>query len=397
VSPDSVSSGGGFVRKVRVGGYPLWKGAGPLLQHLDVELTERCNNDCIHCYINLPEEDDRALAQEQSTEALLAILREAAELGALSVRFTGGEPLLRPDFSELYLAARRLGLRVLLFTNGRLITEELADLFARVPPLEPIELTVYGMHRHSYEAVTRSPGSYGESRRGLQRLLDHRVPLTLKWVSLPPNRTESGEFLSWARTLPTAEPPSMPVPSLYLRARRDSPAKNRLIEGLRGGGVSSAESRGPAAAERDRPEVREFCRRFAGPAGDRLFTCGAGRSVCVDAYGRLQACMLLRDPDTAYHLADGSLEDALARYFPGLRNWVTQNPRYLDRCARCVLHGLCEQCPAKSWAEHGTLDEPVEYLCQTAHRTARELGLLKPNEHGWAVDDWEERIGWSSG
>ena len=58
------------------------------------------------------------------------MLTEAAGLGALSVRITGGEPLLRPDFEDLYVFARRLGLEVLLFTNARLITPELADLFA---------------------------------------------------------------------------------------------------------------------------------------------------------------------------------------------------------------------------------------------------------------------------
>ena len=67
-------------------------------------------------------------------------------------------------------------------------------------------------------------------------------------------------------------------------------------------------------------------------------------------------------------------------------------PEYLVRCARCFLKGLCEQCPAKSWAEHGTLDTPVEYLCEIAHAEARQLGLLAEKEMGWDVKDWRERI-----
>ena len=53
---------------------------------------------------------------------------------------------------------------VLLFTNGRLITPHLADLFARIPPRVEIGITVYGMCRESYEAVTRAPGSFAEFR-----------------------------------------------------------------------------------------------------------------------------------------------------------------------------------------------------------------------------------------
>jgi MoaA/NifB/PqqE/SkfB family radical SAM enzyme len=135
----------------------------------------------------------------------MRIFREAAELGALTIRVTGGEPLLREDFAELYLYARRLGLKVLLFTNARRITPELADLLARVPPLERIEVTVYGMHEETYEAVTRVPGSYAGFRRGVALLLEKKVPFVVKGAILPPNRGELDEFESWAATLPWME------------------------------------------------------------------------------------------------------------------------------------------------------------------------------------------------
>ena len=96
---------GSYVKRTEE--YPL-KGR-PLLGRLDMELTERCNNNCIHCYINLPA-DDPCKARELSAEKIKAILSEAASLGCLTVRFTGGEPLLRNDFQEIYLFARRLGL-----------------------------------------------------------------------------------------------------------------------------------------------------------------------------------------------------------------------------------------------------------------------------------------------
>jgi sulfatase maturation enzyme AslB (radical SAM superfamily) len=59
-----------------------------------------------------------------------------------------------------------------------------------------------------------------------------------------------------------------------------------------------------------------------------------------------------------------------------------RNPEYLRRCARCFLKGFCEQCPAKSWSEHGNLDTPVEYLCEVAHAQARYMGWLADNAHG---------------
>ncbi len=90
-------------------------------------------------------------------------------MGALSVRFTGGEPLLREDFAELYLFARRLGIKVLLFTNARLITPELAALFARIPPSKTSRSPSMACSAASYDAVACVPGAYAEFRQGVER------------------------------------------------------------------------------------------------------------------------------------------------------------------------------------------------------------------------------------
>jgi hypothetical protein len=94
----------------------------------------------------------------------------------------------------------------------------------------------------------------------------------------------------------------------------------------------------------------------------------------------------------AYDLKRGTLGDALTRVFPKLEKIAAENPLYLKRCGRCFLKGLCEQCPAKSWAEDGSLDTPVEYLCEIAHAQARDLELLAEDERGWEVTDWRARI-----
>jgi radical SAM protein with 4Fe4S-binding SPASM domain len=381
-----------YVNKVNVVRHRLWKKRSPLLGSLDLELTERCNNNCIHCCTNLPMEDNGARPRELSTSAIKEILSQTAALGALSIRFTGGEPLLREDFIDLYLHARRLGLKVLLFTNARLITPELADLFVRIPPLVKIEVTVYGLKPESYEAVSRVPGSYEEFRRGIGRLQERNVPFVVKGALLPPNLAEMESFEAWAATLPGMDKP--PGYSLFfdLRGRRDSSTKNRLIQSLRlkpEDGVALLKRRGDAYVK----EMGEFCAKFMGPSGDRLFSCGAGYTPCVDAYGMLQPCLMLRHPEMVYDLLNGSLKDALTNFFPRLREETRAlNPDYLARCACCFLKGLCEQCPAKSWTEHGTLDTPVEYLCQVAHVQAMDLGLLRAGECAWEIDNWEGRI-----
>jgi radical SAM protein with 4Fe4S-binding SPASM domain len=140
-------------------------------------------------------------------------------------------------------------------------------------------------------------------------------------------------------------------------------------------------------------EMKKFCSRFMGPTGDKLFSCGAGiGGASIDSYGQLQLCMDLRHPDTVYDLKKGSIKQAMNDFFPAVREIKASHPDYLARCAGCFLKGLCEQCPGKSWTEHGTLDTPVDYFCEIAHTEARAIGLLGKDEKAWEVLDWQERI-----
>ncbi|MCF7811943.1 radical SAM protein, partial [bacterium] len=176
-----------YVKKAKPGEIDLWKDSAPLLYNLTFELTERCNNNCIHCNINLPSNDTNAISRELKTDDIKRILDEAAELGCLGVRFTGGEPLLRKDFEELYLYIRHLGMRVELFTNATLINSKLANLFESIPLLSKIEVTIYGMESDTYEAVTGVKGSYKAAMHGISLLEDRDIPFILKWVCLPQN------------------------------------------------------------------------------------------------------------------------------------------------------------------------------------------------------------------
>ncbi|MFB0564457.1 MAG: radical SAM protein [Candidatus Aminicenantaceae bacterium] len=383
---------GSFYIKQRADRASLRKGSSPLLSNLDLELAERCNNNCIHCYINQPADDYNAKKRELKTEEIKAILEEAASLGCLKVRFTGGEPLLREDFEELYIFARKQGLKVPIFTNATLITPELASLFARIPPLEKVEITAYGMNRKSYEAVSRVPGSYDAAWEGINQLLERKVPFVVKFAILPPNRDEIKEFEAWAASLPWTD--SFPTFSMFfdLRCHRDSEEKNRLIKRLR---LTPEEGLAILTRRREKyiREMRQFCSKFMCQSGENLFSCGAGAGGgCVDAYGRLQPCLLLRHPAAIYDLKRGTLREAMEDFYPRMRKMKAKNPDYLARCARCFLKGLCEQCPAKSWMEHGSLDTPVDYLCEVAHAQARYLGLLKEGEKAWKVRNWKQRI-----
>jgi radical SAM protein with 4Fe4S-binding SPASM domain len=373
--------------------FKLWKNKGKVLDHLDLELTERCNNNCIHCYINQPENDLSIKQKELGTDKIKAILKEAADLGCLTVRFTGGEPLLRQDFTDLYLFTRHLGLKVIIFTNATLLNQDIVDLFARIPPLKKIQITLYGIKQKTYEAISRVPGSYAAAMRGINLLISNKIPFVVKTVFLPQNNEEINELEVWAqKKIPWMDRKTNMVINFDLRGRRDSEAKNRMLKSFR---LTADEEIKLLCSKKNNyvKEMQRFFSSFSGPKGPRLFYCGAGRkSACIDAYGKVQVCMLLRYPKMTYDLSQGTLKEAMEIFFPKIFNKKAVNPQYLQRCAKCFLIDFCENCPAKAWMEHGAIDQPVEYYCNITHAQAVYLGILKDNEKAWEVRDWQDRI-----
>ncbi len=123
--------------------------------------------------------------------------------------------------------------------------------------------------------------------------------------------------------------------------------------------------------------MSEFSQKFLGPPGDKLFDCGAGKACCVDAYRPFATVYGYTSPGPDLRSAQWVIARSAAEISSlccrGLR---ATNPHYLERCPRCFLKSLCEQCPAKSWSETGCLDKPVELLCLSAHAEARWLGLI---------------------
>src|SRR5438093_9908575 len=99
-----------------------------------IEVTRRCPLECAHCYNNLPMGDEGARSRELTLPEHVRILDELAGAGCLWLLYTGGEVFARPDFLDIYSAARERGCLITVFTNGTLITPRSAELLAERPP-----------------------------------------------------------------------------------------------------------------------------------------------------------------------------------------------------------------------------------------------------------------------
>jgi MoaA/NifB/PqqE/SkfB family radical SAM enzyme len=142
------------------------------------ELTYRCNERCTHCYLDVLAPGAR-VPGELGTAECKRVLDELAALGALTVTFSGGEALVRSDFFEIALYARKKGFAVRVFTNGILLKAEVADKLAAVRPVV-VEISVYGVDAATHDGITMIPGSFDLTMRAFDLLRARGVRTILK-------------------------------------------------------------------------------------------------------------------------------------------------------------------------------------------------------------------------
>ncbi len=339
----------------------------------DLELTSRCNNDCRHCYINVPAGDQAARASELSASEISRLADDAIRLGALWCLLTGGEPLLRDDFADIYLLLKRKGLLVSVFTNAVPVTAEHVALFKRYPPRD-IEVSVYGVTAATYERVTQRPGSFAGFMRGLTMLMDAGIKVRLKAMAMRSNVHELPAIAEFCRA--RTKDYFRFDPQLHLRFDGDR-KRNEMIRSER---LSPDEIVALERGDNERFEaMKHGCDTFIFPEAEghlcqHLFHCGAGTgSFTIGSDGRFRLCSSLWHPDTLYDLRSGTLEDAWRTHTPRVLSMTSDDDEFLSSCRRCNIINLCLWCPAHAYLETGRMDRRVDAFCQIAHARAASL------------------------
>ena len=339
---------------------------------VSIEVTRRCPLECLHCYNNLPMGDVDARQRELTKEEHIDLLDELSDMGCFWILYTGGEIFARKDFLEIYTYAKKKGFLITLFTNGTIMTEEIADYLNEWPPFA-IEITLYGRTRETYEALTAIPGSYERCLRGVKMLKDRGLPLKLKTVATSVNKHEvlamrqfaeeelGVEFKVDGQINPRIDCSQSPL------AVRLTPEEVVALDMSMPKGMS--EYRRLALHDLETPLV---------PArADSVYFCGGGmNSFAINAYGEIGICVISQQDtfDIRGRRVKQVWESALLELRSRKRARVT-------KCVECRIQSVCGMCPANGEMENGDKESPVEFLCHVAHLRAATVGVDVP-AHG---------------
>ncbi|AFM33310.1 MULTISPECIES: pyrroloquinoline quinone biosynthesis protein PqqE [Stutzerimonas stutzeri subgroup] len=163
-------SGSSFAKPGYEPGPPLW---------LLAELTYRCPLQCPYCSNPL---DFARSHEELSTAEWIEVFRQAREMGAAQLGFSGGEPLVRQDLAELIEAARGLGYYTNLITSGIGLTEEKIASFAEAG-LDHIQISFQAADEEVNNLLAGSKKAFAHKLEMARAVKKHGYPMVLNFVT----------------------------------------------------------------------------------------------------------------------------------------------------------------------------------------------------------------------
>ncbi|MFH2059633.1 MAG: radical SAM protein [Pseudomonadota bacterium] len=362
------------LKTIPITDHPLWKKTREkrTLLYLSLEFTARCNNNCSHCYVNLPENDAVAIKKEMTLGEIKTIVDEAVELGCLWVHITGGEPLLRTDFIDIYLYLKKKGLLITLFTNASLISDEHIKLFKQFPPRD-IEISVYGMTPEIHRKVTRET-LFKETCIGIEKIIAAKLPVTLKTTILKSNFKQLDKITTYCKDKTKSQ--FRFDPFLHLRVDKDE-KRNKEIRSQR------LKTKEIIELEKNDPDriiaIKKRCSELSktNPSkiiSKKIFKCDAGINSCYVGYdGTFKLCSSLTHKHCTYDLKNGSLSEAWKGFAPSIMSKTSDNKSFKENCMNCDISSFCLWCPANADLEIGELDGHVQYFCDMTKERFQEL------------------------
>ena len=346
----------------------------PLSVHFD--LTYRCNERCVHCYLD---HDDQG---ELTTAECLKVLDDLARSGALFLTFSGGEIFLRPDLYEILAAARGLHFDISLKTNALLVTPERAARL-REFDVRRVQISVYSDIPAVHDAITKVPGSLLRTLAAIPILLEHGLQVKLACPLMQEN------LMAYRGVMALAEKLGIP----YILDLTITPMMNGS-----GGPLAHRASVSSLLPVLQDPLMHACKPQPGAPAASAVnasppafgsavssgieslayedLPCSAGHNSCyISPYGDVFPCVQL--PQAAGNLRREKF-DEIWYHAPQLERLRAIRESQLPICSRCEIRSYCERCPGLALMEGGDMLGAYERACALAEEKARLAGVAVP-------------------
>ena len=311
------------------------------------ELTQRCNFGCEMCYVHDCEQKTDPL----SAEDWLNLAHQAKEAGTVFLLLTGGEPLLRDDFEQIYTSLAKMGFLISINTNGSLL-KKYTKLFDELPPVR-INVSLYGADNSTYKKLCRNE-AFNEVMSSINQMKELGISMRLNTIFTPENIPDYKKIVDISKSTGI---PLKPATYTYPSVRIGSGNK-----GSRFSPEEAAEYISLIDEQRfDKDFYTEKLNKILslpnGPTDNKI-RCRAGRaSFWITADGKMRPCGMMPEPDGR------PLKDGFEKAWNDIK-LATEQIRLPEECLSCKYSGICNVCAAMCKAETGDFGQMPQYICR---------------------------------
>ena len=318
----------------------------PLSVQLD--LTYRCNERCIHCYLD---HEDHG---EMTTAEILGLLDQLAAAGVFFLNVSGGEIFMRPDLFTIIEHARKLQFSVKLKTNGVMIREAKARRIAALG-VEAVQISLYSHDAATHDEITKLRGSFKRTVEGARLLRDAGVKVIFANVLMQQNADHFKQVQALAA-------------EMGIRYEVDATI-TPMMDGDRGIVALNMDGGRLAAIMHDTTLLGDQAERLlAAPSGPnpldeayKTLPCSAGHTACyVSPYGDVFPCVQF--PFKVGNVREQAFID-IWKHSPQLNEVRAIRVSDLEGCSSCVHGSSCARCPGLAYLE-GNMRGPSIQDCE---------------------------------
>ncbi len=169
----------------------------PLISSLQFELSSKCNERCIHCYI--PNEK-KNVGFDMPTRKVLSIIDEFADMGGLHVTLSGGEALLHKDLCKICEYCREKDLEITILSNLLNLKESDVETF-KATNVSLVQTSLYSMTPEIHDFITTIPGSFEKTKKAIELLVKNDVPVQISCPIMKANQKCYSAVMDYARSL----------------------------------------------------------------------------------------------------------------------------------------------------------------------------------------------------
>lgn len=169
----------------------------PRLNGLQFELTSRCNERCIHCYIPNPKKN---AGGDMPIEKVKSIIDEFAEMGGLHVTLSGGEVFLHKDIIPIIQYCREKDMQISILSNLIALKDEQIP-YIKEANVSLIQTSLYSMEPAIHDLITTMPGSQAKTKAAIEKLVAADIPVQISCPVMKANCKGYANVLQYAQSL----------------------------------------------------------------------------------------------------------------------------------------------------------------------------------------------------